>query len=212
MVRTADPIGAGFIVSLARPGRNITGLTNINVDLSGKYLELLQAATSHLSRVAVLANPANQTHATYVQRIASASQSANVRALPFEARTEIQIDSAFATMKRERAEALILLPDPFFYSRAGRIAEIAIRGRLPNLSGSREVVEAGGLMSYGQSVDEQYDRAATYIDKILKGAMPAGLPVEQPTKLEFVVNRTTARAIGLSIPERLLLRADAILD
>jgi putative ABC transport system substrate-binding protein len=212
MVRTADPIGAGFVASLGRPGGNITGLTNINVDVSGKYLELLRAAVPKLSRVGVLANPGTQTHGTYLKRIAAAAQSANVDILPLEARTDVQIESAFSALKQQRADALIVLPDPFFYAHAGRIADVAIQSRLPSISGTREPVEAGGLMSYGQDQGEHYYRAATFIDKILKGAKPADLPVEQPTKLELVINQRTARAIGLVMPAPLLLQADAIIE
>ena len=212
MVRTADPLGAGFVASLARPGRNITGLTNINVDVSAKYVELLRTAVPKLSRIGVLANPGTKTHAGYVKRIVTAAQSANVKTLSLEASTDMQIENAFAALKQERADALIVLPDPFFYAHARRISELAIQSRLPNMSGTREPVEAGGLMSYGQNIGEHYYRAATYIDKILKGAKPADLPVEQPTKLEFVINQKTARAIGLTMPEQLLLQADAIIE
>jgi putative ABC transport system substrate-binding protein len=212
MVRTADPIGAGFIASLGRPGGNITGLTNINVDVSSKYLELLRAAVPKLSRVGVLANPGTQTHGAYVKRIVAAAQSTNVEILSLEARTDVQIESAFSALKQQRADALIVLPDPFFYAHAGRIADVAIQNRLPSMSGTREPVEAGGLMSYGQDQGEHYYRAAAFIDKILKGAKPADLPVEQPTKLELVINQKTARALGLIMPAPLLLQADAIIE
>ena len=212
MVRTADPVGAGFVTSLARPGRNVTGLTNINVDVSAKYLELLRAAVPRLSRVGVLANPGNQTHGSYVTRILAAAQSANIKSIALEARTDSQVEAAFASLRQEVPDALIVLPDPFFYAHARRIAELAIQHRLPSMAGSRESVEAGGLMGYGQNVGEHYYRAATYIDKILKGTKPADLPVEQPTKLELVINQKTARTIGITMPKQLLLRADAVIE
>ncbi len=211
MVRTADPLGMGFVASLAHPGGNITGLTNINVDASTKYLELLRAAAPKLSQVGVLANPGTQTHADYVKRIQAAAQTANVKIIPLAAKTDAEIESSFATIRQQRGDALIVLPDPFFYARAKGIADLAIQNRLPTMSGTREPVEAGGLMSYGQNIGEHYYRAATYIDKILKGAKPAELPVEQPTKLELVINQKTAKAIGVTFPQALLIQADAVI-
>ncbi len=212
MVRTSDPVGFGFVESLARPGRNITGLSNMNVDLSSKYLELLRAAVPKLSRVTVLTNPGNPTNANYLKRIQATAKTNNVTISPAQAGTESQIEAAFGVMKQERAGALIVLPDAFFLAQGRRITELAAQQRLPTMFWTREPVESGGLMSYGQNIAEQFYRAATYVDKILKGAKPGELPVEQPTKIELVINLKTAKALGLTIPEELLLRADKVIE
>jgi len=212
MVTTADPVGSGFIASLARPGRNITGLSAIATDLSSKYLELLRAAVPKLSRVTVLVNPDHSIHPEFLKRIQATEKTNSVTISPVEASTASQIEPAFSAMKQERAGALILLPDPFFLAQARRIAELAAQQRLPTMFWTRDAVESGGLMSYGQNSAEHYYRAATYIDKILKGAKPGELPVEQPTKIELVINLKTAKAIGLAIPQELLLRADKVIE
>ena len=212
MVRTADPVGSGFVASLARPGRNITGLSSIATDLSSKYLELLRVAVPKLSRVTVLVNPASPTHPDFLKRIQAAAKTNSVTISPVEASTASQIEAAFGAMTRERAGALIVLPDSFFSSQARRIAGLAAQQRLPTMFWTRGLVESGGLMSYGQNNAEHYYRAATYIDKILKGAKPADLPVEQPTKIELVINLKTAKAIGLTIPQQLLLQADKVIE
>ena len=212
MVRTGDPVGSGFVASLSRPGRNITGLSNINIDVSSKYLELLRAAVPKLSRVAVLANPDNPRHPEFLKRIHATAKVHSVKILPAQASTASQIELAFAATRQERAEALMVLPDAFLFGQAGRIAELAAQHRLPSIHARREYVEAGGLMSYGENVAEHYSRAATYIDKILKGARPGDLPVEQPTKFELAVNLKTAKAIGLTIPQELRLRADKVIE
>ena len=212
MVTTADPVGSGFVASLARPGRNITGLSNINVEVSNKYLELLRLAVPKLSRVSVLLNPAHPNHPNYLKRIQAMDKTNSVRISPAQAGTASEFETAFAAMKQERAEALIVLPDAFFLAQGRRIAELAAQQRLPTMFGNRDPVEAGGLMSYGQNNAEHYYRAATYIDKILNGARPGDLPVEQSTKFELVVNVKTAKAIGLSIPRELLLRADKVIE
>jgi putative ABC transport system substrate-binding protein len=212
MVRTGDPVGFGFVASLSRPGRNITGLSNVGVDLSSKYLELLRAAVPKLSRVTVLVNPDNLNHPDYLKRIQAMAKTNSVTISPAQASTASQIEAAFAAMKQERAGALIVLPDAFFFAQARRIAELAAQHRLPTMFANRDSVESGGLMSYGQNVTEHYYRAATYVDKILKGAKPADLPVEQPTKIELVINLRNAKAIGLTIPQELLLRADKVIE
>ena len=212
MVRTADPVGNGLVASLARPGRNVTGLSNINVDLSSKYLELLRLAVPKLSRISVLVNPTHPNHPNYLKRIQATDKTNILGISPVQAATESQIETAFAAMKQERAEALIVLPDSFFSTQARRIAELAAQHRLPTMLWNREHVESGGLMGYGQNAAEHYYRAATYVDKILKGAKPADLPVEQPTKIELVINLKTAKAIGLTIPQELLLRADKVIE
>jgi putative ABC transport system substrate-binding protein len=212
MVAVADPVGSGFVASLARPGRNITGLSNLNEDVSSKYLELLRAAVPTLSRITVLVNPSHPNHSDFLKRIQAAAKMNSVKISPAPAGTASEIDAAFAAMKQERAGALIVLPDPFFRSQARRIAELAAQHRLATMFPSREPAESGGLMSYGQNNAEHYYRAATYVDKILKGAKPGDLPVEQPTKFELVINLKTAKTIGLRIPQELLLRADKVIE
>ena len=212
MVRIGDPVGSGFVASLARPGRNITGPTNILVEVASKYVELLRAAVPKLSRVTVLMNPGAPTHPDTLKRIQAAAQTTSVKVSPIEASTESQIEAALVLMKQERAGALILLPDPFFLAQARRIAELAAQQRLPTMFWTRDAVESGGLMSYGQNSAEHYYRAATYIDKILKGAKPGDLPVEQATKIELVINLKTAKTIGLTIPQQLILQADKVIE
>ena len=212
MVRTGDPVGSGFVASLARPGRNITGPSNIIVEVASKYLELLRAAVPTLSRVTVLVNPANPIHSDFLKRVQATEKTNSVTISPVEASTASQIEAAFAAMTRERAGALIVLGDPFFSSQARRIAGLAAQPRLPTMFWTRGPVESGGLMSYGQNNAEHYYRAATYVDKILKGAKPGDLPVEQATKIELVINLKTAKAIGLTVPQQLILQADKVIE
>ena len=212
MVRVGDPVGSGLVASLSRPGRNVTGLSNMSAEVASKYLELLRAAVPKLSRVTVLVNPANPIHSDSLKRVQATEKTNSVKISPVEASTASQIEAAFSAMKQERAGALILLPDPFFLAQARRIAELAAQQRLPTMFWTRDAVDSGGLMSYGQNSAEHYYRAATYIDKILKGAKPGELPVEQPTKIELVINLKTAKAIGLTIPQELLLRADKVIE
>ncbi|MGH8649139.1 MAG: ABC transporter substrate-binding protein [Burkholderiales bacterium] len=211
MAATGDPVGAGFVASLPRPGGNITGLSTINVDLSSKYLELLRVAVPKLSRVAVLVNPGHPLHPAFLKNIQAAAKTTGVNVSPLQASTASQIEAAFGAMTRERAGALIVLPDPLFASQAPRITELAAKNRLPTMFSNRELVEAGGLMSYGQNPVDAWRRAATFVDKILKGAKPADLPVEQPTKFELVINLKTAKQIGLTIPPNVLARADKVI-
>jgi putative ABC transport system substrate-binding protein len=209
---SGDPLAFGFVASLSRPGGNITGLSAISVDLSSKYLELLRVAIPKLSRVAVLANPGHPRHPDYLKNIQAAAQTRGVTVLPIQASTAIQIEAAFGVMKRDHAGALVVLGDGLFFSQARRIAELAGQQRLPTMFSTREPVESGGLMSYGPNLAEQFYRAASYVDKILKGAKPGDLPVEQPTTIELVINLRTAKAIGLAIPQELLLRADKVIE
>ena len=212
MVATGDPVGTGFVASLSRPGRNITGLSTIVSDLASKYLELLRVAVPKLSRVAVLVNPGNPAHRDYLKNIQAAAKTIGLKVSPVDASTATQIEAAFGPIKQERAGALIVLPDALFIARRRQLAELALKNRLPTMFGNREFAEAGGLMSYGQNLSEHFRRAATYVDKILKGAKPGELPVEQSTKIELVINRKTAKAIGLAITNELLLRADEVLQ
>ena len=212
MATTADPVGSGFVKGLARPGTNITGLSNLSLDISAKNLEIMLSLVARLSQVAVLVNPANSAHAAILKSTRAAAQKLNIKVLPAEARTAQEIERAFSVMARERAGAVIIAIDAFFIQQGRQIANLAVKHRLPSMSGSREYVEAGGLMSYGQNLADNYRRAATYVDKILKGAKPGDLPVEQPTTFELFINRRTAKAIGLAIPQELLLRADRVIE
>ena len=207
-----DPIGSGFVASLARPGGNITGLSNLAEDLVAKLLELLKEAVPGVSRVAVLSNPANPAHAAFRQVIQSAARTMGVTLLSVDARGPHEFDGAFATMVRQRAGGLVELPDPMFLTERNRLTGLASRNRVPAIYGFREHATAGGLMAYGVNLRDSYRRAATYVDKILKGAKPADLPIEQPTKFELVINLKTAKALGLTIPQSLLLRADQVIQ
>lgn len=212
MLRVGDPVGSGFVASLSQPGRNITGLSNTVAEVAGKYVEFLRAAVPGLSRVVVLMNPANPTHAEYFQLVQATEKAIAVTVARMQASTPNQIEDGLGEMKQERAVALIVLADPFFSSQAPKIAELAVQQRLPTMFWTRGPVEAGGLMSYGQNNAEHYYRAATYVDKILKGAKPGDLPVEQATKFELVINLKTAKAMGLPIPQQLLLQADKVIE
>jgi putative ABC transport system substrate-binding protein len=212
IVSSIDPVGAGFVKSLARPGGNITGLSNLAGDISSKHLEILLVMVPKLSRVAVLVNPDNSAHATILKNVQAAAKDAGMRVLPLKAKTPGEIENAFSMMAREHAGALIVALDPLFIQQELQIAAQAVKHRLPSIFANREYAEAGGLMSYGQNQADIYRRAADYVDRIFKGAKPGELPVEQPTKLELVINRKTAKAIGLAIPQELLLRADRVIE
>ena len=209
-----DPIAAGFVASLARPGGNITGLSMMSLEVVGKQLELLRQVVPKISRVAVLANPANPGSAPQVRQVEVVARALGMRLQPLEAHSPSEIDSAFAAMTRERAGALIVLLDPTLARprQRERIAELAARGRLPTMYALRLHVEAGGLMAYGADIFDLYRRTAIYVDKILKGAKPGDLPIEQPTKFELVINMRAAKALGLTIPPSLLLRADHVIE
>jgi putative ABC transport system substrate-binding protein len=208
----ADPVAAGFVASLARPGRNITGLSMMSADLLGKQLELLEEVVPKVSRVALLGNPANPGTAQWVQDAQDAARRLGVRLQPLEAREPGEIDRAFLEMARKRAGGVILLSDTMLSDHRTRIVDHAARRRLPTVSGQSEHAEAGGLLAYEASRSDRWRRAATYVDKILKGANPADLPVEQPTKFELIINLKTAKALGLTIPPSLLLRADQVIE
>jgi putative ABC transport system substrate-binding protein len=212
MGSSGDPVGVGLIKSLARPEGNITGLTNISGDISSKHLQMLLDMVPKLSRVAVLLNPTNAAHAATLKSVAEAAQKIGVRMLSVEARTPQEIETAFSTMSREKAGAVIMENDSVFNQQARQIAEIAMKYRLPSIHGRRDFPEAGGLMSYGPSFDDMFRRAATYVDKIFKGAKPADLPVEQPTLFELIINGKTAKALGLKIPQSLLVMTDKVIE
>jgi putative ABC transport system substrate-binding protein len=207
-----DPVGSGLVASLARPGGNVTGLTIISPDLQGKRLELLKEVVPRVSRVALLRNPDNPADAAMLREVEAAARARGVQLQTLEARNQQEIERAFAAMIRERAGALLILPDAIFQTQRRQIAELAAKGRLPAVGRMREDAEAGCLMAYGANYRDLVRRAATFVDKILKGAKPGDLPVEQPTQFELVINLNAAKAIGLTIPPSLLLRADQIID
>ena len=208
----ADPVAVGLVASLARPGRNITGLASISPELIGKQLELLKEVVPNISRVAVLQNPSNDSHPHTLRQAEGAARGLGVQLQIVQARTPPEIDAAFAAMRSQRAGGILVLRDPLFLTQRTQIAALAAKTRLPAVYGFREEAEAGGLMAYGASVPFMYRHAAIYVDKILKGAKPADLPVEQPTKFELVINLKTAKALGLTIPSSLLQRADEVIQ
>ena len=212
MVGVSDPVGSGIVASLARPGGNITGLSTISSDLSPKLLEMLKTAVPKVSGVAMLVNPANSSTAIALKNIQAAAPQISLTISPFEARTPGEIDDAFAAMARQGLGAVVVPGDPFFRRQVDKIAGLALRYKLPLASPNLETAEAGGLLSYGANAADIYRRAATYVDKILKGAKPADLPVEQPTKFELVLNMKTARALGVTIPPAVLFRADQVIE
>jgi putative ABC transport system substrate-binding protein len=213
MISVGDPVGAGLIESLARPGGNVTGLTNFAPELIAKRLELLKEVVPRATRVGVL-TPEGQTPGVQRQRkdLEAAAASLNVKLQYLESKREAKgLEHAFEAGMRGRVDGIILIASPFFSSERRRIVELAAAHRMPVIHTSKEYVEAGGLLSYGVSQDDSPRRAAIYVDKILKGAKPAELPVEQPTKFEFVVNLKAAKQIGLTIPPNVLARADKVI-
>jgi putative tryptophan/tyrosine transport system substrate-binding protein len=212
MAGAIDPVASGLVASVARPGGNVTGLSLIAPDLVGKQLAILKEIVPMVSRVALLGNPANTGTAPQLRHAQEAARALAIRLQLLEARGPSEIDGAFAAMTKERAGAVIVLVDGMFADHRTRIAELAAKGRLPAVYGLSDHPESGGLMAYGPSVSDRFRRAATYVDKILKGAKPAELPVEQPTKFELVINLKTAKALGLAIPPSLLLRAHQVIE
>jgi putative ABC transport system substrate-binding protein len=212
MVSVGDPVGAGFVASLARPGGNITGVSNVTNDLSATLVELFFEFVPAKKRVGVVSNSYNSNVAVQLRETMSALEKFNVQTKVVEARTAEEYDQAFAALAAARVEGVILLSDPSVVEHAQRIAELARTAMLPTAFQRRESVMAGGLFSYGGSIPNQYRFAAVYVDRILKGARPAELPVEQPTKFELVINLKTAKALDLPIPPTLLARADEVIE
>ena len=201
-----NPVGDGLAASLARPGGNITGMALMAADLGPKHLDLLRAALPRLSRVAVLMQSENHSHPLQLKRLMSAAQKIDIQVLLAEATTALDIEREFAMIRQKRADAVVIFADAFFLQESRLIAAQALAHQLPSISPLREYAEAGGLMSYGASVVENYRRAATYVDKILKGAKPGELPFEQPTRYQLVINRKTSLALRLTIPQTLLIQ------
>jgi putative ABC transport system substrate-binding protein len=212
MTGGSDPVRTGLIASFARPGGNVTGLSDLNVDLITKRLELLKEVVPKTSHVAVLLNPANPTNPLQLKETQSVAPALGLTLLILEIKQAEEFEPAFTTMRKERVGGLLVFSDPMFGFQQKQIADLAVKSRLPAMHGNRYYAEAGGLMSYGTAnPDDQYRRAAIYVDKILKGANPGELPVERPTKLELVINLKTAKQIGLTIPPNVLARADRVI-
>jgi ABC-type uncharacterized transport system substrate-binding protein len=205
-----DPIDSGIVSSLSRPGGNVTGTTHISIDLATKRVELLKEIVPRLSRLAVLGNPEHPSYTSQVRAIEAGAQTLGVQVEAIGVRTPNEFGAAFRTARK--AQVLIQLDEVLFTSHRKSLVELATANRLPVVYGFREHVEAGGLMSYGPNFRELYRRAAVFVDKILKGAKPADLPVEQPTTFELVINLKTAKALGLTIPHAVLLRADEVIQ
>jgi ABC-type uncharacterized transport system substrate-binding protein len=211
MTFDSDPVGSGSVASLARPGGNITGLSTLAPEISGKQLELLKEIVPKLSRVAVIGSSANPGNAQVLKGMEAAAQVFSVKLQYLDILDPKELEAAFRTASNERADAMVVLAGTIIIAQRARIADLAIKSRLPSIYERREFVEAGGLMSYGISITDLDRRAAIYVDKILKGAKPGDLPVEQPTKFELVINLKTAKQIGLTIPPNVLARADRVI-
>ena len=207
-----DPVGDGFAASLARPGGNVTGLSMMHPELSGKRLALLKDIVPKASRVAVVRSPSTPLYARLLRETEVAARALGVQLQVVEVRGSAEFDNVFATLTRDHAEALLWLPDSMFRNHLRRILDLAAKNRLPALYWSRDSVEAGGLMSYGANIPDMYRQAAIFVDKVLKGAKPAELPIEQPSKFELAINLKTAKALGLTVPPSLLVQADKVID
>jgi putative tryptophan/tyrosine transport system substrate-binding protein len=213
MIFASDPVEMGLVASLRRPGGNITGTTfTPGPEIFGKQLQILKEAVPHASRVAVLSNPADPSFALQVRQVEATARSLGIRLQHVEARGPEEFDGAFAAMARERADALLVTGTSTFLAHRTRLAELAVKGRLPTMHSFRESVEAGGLMAYAVNMADFVGRSAVYVDKILKGAKPADLPIEQPTKFELIVNLKAAKALGITVPQALVLRADEVIQ
>jgi putative ABC transport system substrate-binding protein len=212
MATGADPVAVGLVNSLRQPGGNITGMTSVQADLAGKRLELIRLIAPHAARIGVLWDERSPGSRVVVREteVAARSSGLAIRSLPV--RSSAALDQAFATAAREGMGALDIINSPMLLTDRQRLADLALRHRLPTVVGSREYVEAGGVVGLGTDYPDLFRRAATFVDKILKGAKPADLPVEQPTKFELVINLKTAKALGLTIPPSLLLRADHVIE
>jgi putative ABC transport system substrate-binding protein len=212
MTGVGNPVGSGFVKSITEPGGNITGLTNISIEVSSKYLEYLQAVVPNLIRVGVLIDPKHPNHPTVLKQVQLGAQATNVSVSGIELRSVHDIDAAFGAIQQERLGALIVPPDPTFPIIHRQITTFALGNRIPTMFGQKEGVEAGGLMSYAPNPIDMYKRAAALVDKILKGGRPANIPVEFPTRFAFVINLRTAKTLGLTVPASLLAGADEVIE
>jgi putative ABC transport system substrate-binding protein len=211
MVFDDDPVGSGFVASLARPGGNITGMSTLSPEISGKQLELLKEIAPKLSRVGVLGDVTRPGIPQALREINVAADAFRVKVQYLEVREPKDIEIAFRAASQEHADAVLVLGSPVLNSQRKQVVELAVKNRVPAIYARREAVEDGGLMSYGVSIADLSRRAATYVDKILKGAKPADLPVEQPTKFELIINLKTAKQIGVTVPQNVLARADKVI-
>jgi putative tryptophan/tyrosine transport system substrate-binding protein len=212
MAIAGDPVKAGVVDNLARPGGNITGLTLIHPDLSGKRLQLLKEAVPRVGLVAVIWNPTSPASVELLRETEAAARSLNLKVHAIEVRAPADLDAAFKAVTDTSSSALFVIPDGIFDYNRTRIVEFAMKSHLPGVFPSQAFAEAGGLMSYGPQLAANLRRAAAFVDKVLKGANPADLPIEQPTKFELVINLKTAKALGLTVPQSLLLRADEVIQ
>ena len=213
MTNSVDPVGAGLVASLARPGGNVTGFgVDAGDEIFGKRLELLKETLPNLSRVGILWNPDFAPNQERLTSIREAAPALGLTLVPAEARGLDALEQAFATMVSGRAQAFVVLGDPVLFNYRGQIGVVALRDRLPAISTAREYAEAGLLLTYGPDLQDQFRRSAAFVDKIFKGAKPADLPVQQPTKFELVVNLKTAKALGVEVPTSLLQRADEVIE
>ncbi len=211
-VAVADPVRAGLIAGLARPGGRFTGLSLLTPETSGKRLELLKEIVPNLIRVAVLLNPGNLANFVFAEETRTAAQSLGLELQLFEVRNPSDVELAFTAAIAGQATAMVVFDDPFIHSHRARIIALAANHRLPAICGTREYADEGGLVAYGPHRPDLYRRSAAYVDKILKGARPADLPVEQPTKFELIVNLKVGKALGLEMPTSMLLRADEVIE
>jgi len=212
MAYSTDPVGNGFVASLARPGGNITGLASSADEASPKHLDLLTGMVPNLSSVGFFLNPRNANGVPILKALQASAQKASVGLLPVEVSDRQEISKAFLKLVNEHVGALILSSDAIFNSHLREIADLALRNRLPSIYTQREYAEAGGLMSYGDSLKEFYRRAASFVDRIFKGKKPADLPIEQPTRFNLVINQLTAKALGITIPSHLLIFANEVIE
>jgi putative ABC transport system substrate-binding protein len=212
MTAAGDPLGSGLIASLARPGGNVTGMSLMAPDLGGKRLELLKEVLPRLARVAVLWNAANPYSALVFKETQAAGRTLGIEVQSLEVRAPDDFDGAFEAARRQRPDALITVEDPLTVTYRQRVADFTAEQQLPSLHGVREFAAAGGLMSYGASLADLFQRAAGYVDKILRGAKPADLPVQQPSKFELVINLKTAKALGLTVPLTLQASAEEVIE
>ena len=212
MVAVGDPIGTGLVSSLARPGGNLTGLSSIAPDLEGKRLQLLREVLPALSHVAMFVNSLNPFHVSSMKQARAAAQAMGIKLQLHDIPKSEDLDDAFAAIRKERPDALLILADRVFLHNRQRMMDFTNEQRLPNVNAYKELVEVGGLMSYGPSYEDMHKRAAIYVDKILKGTKPADLPIEQPSKFTFIVNLKAAKALGVTVPSQLLGLADQLIE
>jgi putative tryptophan/tyrosine transport system substrate-binding protein len=212
MLNVSDPVQEGLVASLAQPGGNLTGVANLTHELNQKRLELLKEAVPSIARMAVLWDPSRAGHVRGLKDLETVAQVVGVQLYPLPVQNPDDIESAFVAMRRDQADALLVFGSAFHSRHIRRIADLALQGRLPTIYEYRELVEAGGLMTYGPTMRDMIQRAAYLVDRILKGAKPADLPVEQPTKFELIINLKTAKTLGITIPPHLLVLADEVLQ